>query len=152
MNTIKNIEDKIQETLTLYKAQKKVSEVLINIFKVFDGKKVTKRMETAAKEAHPEYTTYYEAGYTVYLYVWGNGIDYSNRMMVKLCYKDDATFSYDKFVEDIKGYNSGERIGTLEHKLQELPQLFSQYKEICDKVNKFNKSVDVWPLSMLFKI
>lgn len=152
MNTLKTIEEKIQETLVLYRAQKKVSEVLINIFKAFDGKKVTKRMETIAKKVLPEYTTYYAADYTIYLYVWGNGIDYNNKMMIKLCYKDDNVFSYEKFINDIKGYNSEERIKTLEQKLQELPQLFSQYEDICDKVNKFNKSIDIWPLNMLFKI
>ena len=49
--------------------------------KNFEGKKITKRIETALKAALPEYSVHYSTDHGMHkISIWGNGLDYGRRL------------------------------------------------------------------------
>jgi hypothetical protein len=59
----------------------------------FDGKPITKRIATAVEKALPEYTVYYERQYGMFhVIIWGNGIEYGDRLSLLLGYESAPTF------------------------------------------------------------
>lgn len=57
----------------------------MEVIKQFEGKQITKRIETALKKAYPDITFYYEVSCSIYhMYVWGKPVnrDFNNRMML----------------------------------------------------------------------
>jgi len=89
VDNAKNLIEDEEKNISIFDA---VSKALEN----FDGKKITRRMETAVKNALSDYTVYYEKEYGMYrLFIWGKDIDYNRRLSVLLGY--DETFCYYKF-------------------------------------------------------
>lgn len=67
---IESVEDYILKEEREFDVYTKVMEV----FKAFDGKPVSKRMETAVKKIFPDLTVYLENDYLIILHIWGGRI------------------------------------------------------------------------------
>ena len=79
----------IRDDIKILHQQGYVFAKLIEVFKRFECKKITRRMLTAAKEAMPHRLIIYDkskhSGITI-LYVWGVGIPYRMRMRIYIGY------------------------------------------------------------------
>jgi hypothetical protein len=63
---------------------------VMDVFKAFDGKPVSKRMETAVKKVFPDYHIYLENEYLIILHIWGKEVAYDNRINIYLRKGKDA--------------------------------------------------------------
>ena len=63
---------------------------IMEVFKAFDGKQVSKRMETAVKKVFPDYHIYLENDYLIILHIWGKEVAYDNRVNIYLRKGKDA--------------------------------------------------------------
>jgi hypothetical protein len=107
---------------------------LIPILKKFDGKKVTKRLETALKEAFPEDRIHLRyIGSMTYIDVIGKGKEYADKESFFVCYDSEGgiyveeNFSH-KHNGDIE--NILECIRRLKQGLIEAPALVERYNKI----------------------
>ena len=83
---IESVEDYIVKEEREFDVYTKVMEV----FKAFDGKPVSKRMETAVKKVFPDYHIYLENGYLIILHIWGKEVAYDSRINIYLRKGKDA--------------------------------------------------------------
>jgi hypothetical protein len=85
-------------------------EILRKTFAPFEGKVITKRMETALKAALPEHTVYYRHEYDMrHMLVWGGGIDYAHRMHFLMAYDSDPVYREEAFKDHSACYGSAAR-------------------------------------------
>jgi len=79
-----SIQDKIKDQKINYELWKKIESSL----QKHEGKKITKRIETALKKDFPEYTIYLENLYGMYhIVLWGNGIEYQKNIRYLIGYE-----------------------------------------------------------------
>lgn len=138
---------------TNYKVLLRAAEVL----KSFDGKKCSKRMETAFKKLYPDYTVYSGNRYSYYeMRIWGNGIGYQDSIDLVVSY--DENFDYEKFINNNQRYFlEAERYAKLEelkNNSNEIQDLIYQYESIENQIKIFKKNplLSIYPISSFFKI
>lgn len=106
---------------------------LIPHLKKFDGKKVTKRIETALKAAFPEDRVHlrYIAS-MVYVDFIGKGKEYDDRESFFICYTSNDTYVEEDFTHKHNGdiENILECIKKLKQALIEAPALVERYNKI----------------------
>ena len=106
---------------------------LIPVLKKFDGKKVTKRIETALKEAFPEDRIHfrYIASMT-YIDVIGKGKEYDDKESFFVCYASSDTYVEEDFAHKHNGDIECilECIKKLKQGLIEAPTLVERYNKI----------------------
>jgi len=84
---LKNIQERINHLQYRYDT----FHSLIPVLKKFEGKKVTKRLETALKEAFPEDRIHLRyIGSMTYIDVLGKGKEYDNRESFFVCYNSEG--------------------------------------------------------------
>jgi len=109
------------------KLEKKVivMQLIIPVLKSFEGKTVSKRIETKAKEVLKDFTVYYAVGYVEHeLKIWGNGIDYDNMITIRLC------------------RNDGNKLLKMEY-IFEYDNWYS-FQDHIDKLKSFEKEIDIY--------
>lgn len=100
VNVILESVTKQMESYILYT---KILGIIELILQKFEGKRITKRIETAIQEALPSYTLYYGHPYLWYtLQVWDKNITFDQRMNLNLGYND--TFSMEEFKKNNTSY------------------------------------------------
>ena len=126
-----NIQNRIEDAKLNYFLWKKIEKIL----EKFEGKQITKRIETEVKKQLPEYTIYYKHDYTMFqLVVWGNGIDYNKN---KTFY-----FGYDSnpYVNMVKIRESNQCHDLEKSRYEKLEQI--TLKMIEEKCNLWNSGLD----------
>jgi hypothetical protein len=128
---IKSIQDRINKLACRYD----LFQSFIPVLKKFEGKKISKRIETALKEAFPKYNiNLHEIANMVYIYIWGNGIEYGNRESFFVCYleSEQGLYHEDSFVNKHNGDigNILECISKLKQGLIEAPKLVERYNKL----------------------
>ncbi len=98
------IKEAIENDIRHDAAAIKIHTEIARILKKFDGKKITRRMQTAVQKAQPGWTVYYNNDYgSFHIEVWGGDTgraSYADRMSVHLAYSSTGgTFSIEKFEE-----------------------------------------------------
>ena len=80
---------------------------VMEILETMDGKKITKRIETAVKKALPDHTVFYNNDYGMFhLAIWGNGIEYNDRENMCLGYADSNREDVQNGIIDSKMFHS----------------------------------------------
>jgi hypothetical protein len=105
MNALEATKDKIVAALKAEIEQDKkyydLHQKCADVFKAFEGKQITKRMESALKKAYPEWTIYYSAEYGMYhIKVWGLACgrpSYDNAQHMLLGYESDPVYTAENF-------------------------------------------------------
>jgi len=127
------------------------------VIRTFDGKKITKRIETAVKKVLPEgYVTFYQFKYSWFeLSIWGNGIKFDHSIRLTLGYNE--FFSFEDYVErNQRYYLDKSRCEELDGYLNDPVYL----KGLCDKKESLLKQMKEyeiatknlpWPISQHFK-
>jgi len=130
----------LEETLT--NLQKRINDLqyrydtfnsLIPHLKKFEGKKVTKRIETALKAAFPEDRIHlrYIAS-MVYIDIIGKGMDYNDKESFFICYTSNDTYLEEDFTHKHNGdiENILVCIKKLKQALIEAPSLVERYNRL----------------------
>lgn len=127
------------------------------ILRRFDGKKITKRIETAIKKELPEYTISYGFTYSWYsLKIWGNGISWDDKIDLQLGYNE--FFDMDEYIRlNQRYYLESERYNTLQgylDDLSKLKELVALHTEVKDMIKKFEEKTTnlPWPVNQFMKL
>lgn len=157
-NTINTVKEAIQEQIKIKQDNLKILDAIEPVLKSFDGKTISKRIETAIKKALPEYTVYYGKSYSWYeVRIWGNGIKYDNSITLNLGYlRDTDTLNFDWFVKNNKFlYLEKERMDILvavsDDSLHELNTKYEEYLSIKEQFKNFISEFP-YPVSQYFKL
>jgi hypothetical protein len=133
---IKTVEDYIIKQEIEFNIYTKIMEV----FKTFDGKPVSKRMETAVKKIFPDYHIYLENGYLIILHIWGKEITHDNRINIYLRKGKDA-LNPSAYNHALTLENSGYFPYIPERNEKLKASLCNDFKVIKLLVNDFNEAV-----------
>lgn len=80
-------------------------EIMVETFKSFEGKPITKRLATALQKKLPDHTIYYEHLYGMYhIRIWGNGTPYDQRAGFLLGYDNASAYREGKDHEQHSGF------------------------------------------------
>jgi len=132
----------------------RITSIIFAVLKKFDGKKITKRLETAIGIALPDYIVSLWVDGSVYLNLWGRHSDslvtYTNRYSLFLGYTDDRlshntqSFNYAKFVNDIAPSQNvyAERARRYEEALKNVDSVVSNYNDALHKVMEAKEALD----------
>jgi hypothetical protein len=128
--TVEAIQNKVNASISHLANMSVMYQKVIPVLAPFAGKAISKRMETAMKKALPDYVVSMNSGLSTVISIWGNGIDYENRIS---CYLhtlgfNNGGFDYQKFVD-------GCNIAGLEKSIK---QLQDGYNGIEGYVNRYN--------------
>ena len=139
--------EKINERIDHYQIRLELINIIDTPLKRFDGKKITKRIETAINLALPKRTVYLNKDYSMFqLVIWGDKewlakerrISYNERFTSLIGYKDNPIFDHDKFIEYNQCHLLNEkRIKSLKRAIDHIDDLVKLYNDICDKKERF---------------
>jgi len=156
----KQIEECIKEQDFHFEIWQKVMSILKENF---EGKNVTKRIETKLKKELPEYTLYLENGSLIIIHIWGNGIDYNNRINIYLRIKENEML-YNKYNHALTVENSGyfplipERNEKLKAILKNdgklLKKLVNNWNKALKELQNINREAEnfEYPISSIFDV
>ena len=131
VKAIESVENYIVEQERDLEIWQKVMEVL----KPFDGKAVSKRMETAVKKALPDYTLYLDNDFLVTIQIWGSDVGYNKRIAIYLRH-DEKVYNHAKTLENSGYFNF------IQEKNQGLrASLMNDARVIKELVGDFNNCV-----------
>ena len=115
-----------------------VYTAIIDVIKGFDGKVITKRIETALK-ADPRLAGYYISyafEYGMYrVKVLGNDLDYDNSMTVHIGYKENPVVNMEKIIESNRGFLTGTIIN-----LDTLDERINKWNSMISDIQSFLKN------------
>ena len=100
LKVIESVEAYIVEQERDLEIWQKVTEVL----KPFDGKIISKRIETACKKIFPSFTLYLENESLVIIHIWGGEIGYNKRINIYLRH-DEKVYNHTKTLENSGYFN-----------------------------------------------
>jgi len=136
---------------------------VMNIIKEFNGKDITKRIETRLKKELPQFTFSLENGSLIIIHVWGNGIDYSQRINIYLRQSKNEML-YNKYDHELTLQNSGyfplipKRNAKLKASLVNdgkfLKSLIESWNNAISILQRINKEAENWeyPISSIFDL
>lgn len=98
-------------------------DVLLDYIKDHEGQRISKRIATFFEGKYPDNTVYYGAEYGMFhVKVWGNGIDYGQRVEFLIGYASEPYYNAEKFdnkYDGCYGYAARERNATREYLLND---------------------------------
>ena len=154
--SIDNEKDNLRREIKKYKTILLFITVMTEVAKSFVGKKITRRIETVAKE-RPELkhlTLFYSDEHSIIkIMMWGDGVEYENRATFFLGYKDrDKGFlTQEGLNSEIERYKSLEQeIRLLEEALSKVVILINEYEAIAKRADMFNKSLQHYKIGYTF--
>lgn len=125
------------------------------LLKSFDGKKCSKRMESAFKKLYPDYTVYSGRRYSYYeLKIWGNGIKYQDSIDLLISY--DEVFNYEKFLYNNQRYfleaERYQKLQEVKEDKSQIENLISEYQSIKNQIEEFKKNplLKIYPFNSYF--
>ena len=153
--------EKINERIDHYQIRLELIDIIDTPLKKFDGKKITKRIETAINLALPKRTVYLDNDYSMFkLVIWGDKgwlakerkISYNDRFTSLIGYKDNPVFDHDKFIE----YNqchllNDKRIKSLKRAIEDIDDTVRLHNEICDIKQRFESYASNLEIDSLIK-
>jgi hypothetical protein len=125
------------------KVQERIEDAKLNYFlwktiqkecERWEGKAISKRIETALKKILPDYIVVFENRYGMFqLYIWGNGINYDHRKQFLLGYETSPFFSAKQLLDSNMCHEleagRAEKMATL------------TYTDIVDAADKWNNGL-----------
>lgn len=105
MNTKETIKETIEADIAREQIGIDLFNQLVEIFKPFEGKKISKRLATAIEKALPDYTVSYSTDYGHYsIRIWGNGIDFNERYDFLIGYESNPYYNEGPHEESHSGF------------------------------------------------
>jgi len=148
--TVEQVAEKINARI--YTAEQNLLWIntVLDVLKKFEGKKITKRIETALK-ARPEMKgliIYYGVDYGQYrLSIWGNGRGYNDRFTLTIDNKPGQwrngcdTVDLERVKENAKCYTLEEgRIKEMKAGLESVPELVERWNKGLDELQHVHKN------------
>jgi len=131
--------------------------IVAQVLQKFEGKPFSKRMETAIKKALPLNTVYYEkTSYHIEITIWGNGVKYDKRMVVRLASRlceDYPNFNYVDFRERNQcHFLDHERLERSKSQLPELGNAVIQFNEALETIKSIQEKFTEHPLTYAFSV
>jgi len=94
------VNDAIQKRIESAELNFKLWKVVQSALLKFEGKTISKRIETEIKKLLPDNTIYYDNNYGMYhIVIWGNGIKYDNRLSFLLGYANNPIVDGKKILD-----------------------------------------------------
>lgn len=94
METEQIIRKAIQDNINRETIGTAIFDIMVETFKPFEGKPISKRLATALQKAMPEHTIHYEKEFGMYhIKIWGCGIHYNDRMSFLIGYETSPYYS-----------------------------------------------------------
>ena len=154
--------EKINERIDHYQIRLELINIIDTPLKRFDGKKITKRIETAINLALPKRTVYLNKDYSMFqLVIWGDSsgllakerrISYNERFTSLIGYKDNPIFDHDKFIEYNQCHLLNEkRIKSLKRAIEDIDDIVRLHNEICDIKERFEAYASNFGIDSLIK-
>ena len=154
--------EKINERIDHYQIRLELIDIIDTPLKRFDGKKITKRIETAINLALPKRTVYLDKDYSMFkLVIWGDSsgllakerrISYNERFTSLIGYKDNPIFDHDKFIEYNQCHILNEkRIKSLKRAIEDIDDIVRLHNEICDIKQRFESYASNLEIDSLIK-
>ena len=154
--------EKINERIDHYQIRLELINIIDTPLKRFDGKKITKRIETAINLALPKRTVYLDNDYSMFkLVIWGDSsgllakerrISYNERFTSLIGYKDNPIFDHDKFIEYNQCHLLNEkRIKSLKRAIENIDDLVKLHNDICHKKERFESYASNLGIDSLIK-
>lgn len=105
MNTKETIKEAIEVDIAREQIGIELFNQLVEIFKPFEGKKISRRLATAIEKALPEHTVSYNTDYGHYnIRIWGNGIDFNERYDFLIGYDNNPYYREGTHEENHSGF------------------------------------------------
>jgi hypothetical protein len=139
-NTFTILKAIVKQTKQL-KAKQTAYDLALPIIKSFEGKKVTKRIQTKLNEAMPEFTISYVSSWTyIELRIWGNGINYQSNLVFNLCKVDgDKILKMDKVIEYPQWFNFKEQLDELSEFRKDINQTVKDWNDFVEMMETKSK-------------
>lgn len=157
MSKLQAIKSAIETQIKEYSKQVEVWHMLLNVLQKFEGKQVSKRIETAIKKENDAFVVYMDNSLNFYkLQIWGNGIVYEQRLSFVLSYDD--TFSLERFIDNNISYTLAEQRkqeleAYLSEKLEEIEYLIEYQSNLQAKIKEFKKLIPKeYPINRFFNL
>lgn len=98
METTETIRKTIEDNIKREQRGTAIFDVMVETFKPFEGKPITKRLATALEKAMPNHTIYYEKEFGMFhIRIWGNGIEYKDRLSFLIGYDSNPYYTEGKY-------------------------------------------------------
>ena len=131
------LRQKVEDTIALNTKHEQITQTVLTAIQREDGKAFSRRIETLAKKALPHLTVYYEDKYgQVYLDIWGDGIEYRDRMHIFLGYKAErysATKARDNYAASYLG--ADQQNARLHTVLAQFDTIVADYNAAAENIN-----------------
>lgn len=147
--------DKAQERYLLIN---KVAIEVEKVLKEFEGKKISKRIETALKnnEYLKDFTIHYGMEYSFYkISIWNNGIEYNDKISMNLVHTSSIkTVNLEKIKSNSNQFyfNVMKNYNELEKRKIGLEEDIEKWNKLVDEVEVLRKKLQLYPLSEQFKL
>jgi len=127
--------DKIQNTIINQKINYNLWRKIESILTIFEGKKISKRIETELKNQLPGYSVFYKTNYGMYqIEIFGNGINYDNRKSFLIGYFSNPILN----MTEVKNFNNCWELEKIRYeKLESINK-----KDIENQVNVWNNGLN----------
>jgi hypothetical protein len=123
---------------TVTRIYAEVYTAIIDVLKKFDGKVMSKRIETALKADSrlAGYNIHYAFEYGMFrVTFWGNGLDYESRSTVHMGYKENPVVDIEKIKESNRGFLAGHIID-----LTTLDERINKWNVLLTSIQSFLKT------------
>jgi len=142
----KTLQDKISKEIARLELTETILSEVLEILRVFDGKKYTKRITDKIKFILPGKSVYFENRYGMYhLNIWGNGIDYEKRIDFFLGYQSSNP---NKIVDMNFIGDHNKNLVWIERELERLPIDLNDLDDITDSFSNKLEEVIKWKESL----
>ena len=136
------IKEKLEKKIERFKTNDFLFNNVLEVLKSFEGKKPSKRIQTAVYNKLPEYSVsvrkndYFPERYTVT--VWGNGLNWGNAFIIDISTSDYQLIN----LENIKYINQRNNYTDIEREqdkkaLRNIKNYCRKYQNIQEKIRKF---------------
>lgn len=125
---------KIDARIKLYSKHLFLINTVLDVLEDYEGKKITKHIETKLRKKLPNYTIYLDKKPLYKLIIWGGGLEYKDQFNAHLCgYLDDPIININEVKKENKRHllNVG-RIRRLKESLvpDNLNNLINKHNEV----------------------
>lgn len=143
------IADEIQNRIKNAKTSVEILDRIEPIMAMFEGKKITKRIETKLKTLFPEYRIYYYFQYGMYkLDISYNGCG----LNLLLAYESDPTFTMEKYLKHNIGYYlNKERLEKYREGQHLADEWYVRYTELSDAIKQLRKDMSKYNCEYIVK-
>jgi hypothetical protein len=101
---VKKVIESVEAYIVEQERDLAIWQKVMEALKVFDGKIISKRMETAVKKVFPRYTLYLENESLVIIHIWGDDVGYNKRIAIYLRH-DEKVYNHAKTLENSGYFN-----------------------------------------------